>query len=76
MKKTHRMLGLILKFYEKAQQAVNSGVPLSMVMSLGVKEELARMKIIPAEEFEELSVKLNEKMVQEFNNLVKKGDET
>ena len=48
MKKTHKMLELILKFYEKAQQAVNSGVPLSSVLSLGVKEELARMKIIRA----------------------------
>jgi V/A-type H+-transporting ATPase subunit A len=77
MKKTHKMLELILKFYEKAQQAVNSGVPLSSVLSLGVKEELARMKIIRAEAFEELSVKINEKMDQEFDQLAKEdGGET
>jgi len=73
MKKTHQMLGLILKFYEKAQQAVNSGVPLSSVLSLSVKEELARMKIIKAEDFETVSIKLNEKMDKEFNQLVKEN---
>jgi V/A-type H+-transporting ATPase subunit A len=77
MKKTHKMLELILKFYEKAQQAVNSGVPLSRVLSLGVKEELARMKIIRGEAFEKLSVKINEKMDQEFDQLAKEdGGET
>jgi len=56
---------------------VNSGVPLSRVLSLGVKEELARMKIIRAEAFEKLSVKINEKMDQEFDQLAKEyGRET
>jgi len=73
MKKTYRMLGLILKFYEKAQQAVNSGVPLLHILSLGVKEELARMKIIRAEEFEKISIKINEKMDKEFDQLVKEA---
>ena len=73
MKKTHQMLGLILKFYEKAQQAVNSGVPLSSVLSLSVKEDLARMKIIKAEEFETVSIKLNEKMDKEFDLLAKEN---
>ena len=73
MKKTHQMLGLILKFYEKAQQAVNSGVSLSSVLSLGVKEDLARMKIIKAEEFENVSIKLNEKMDKEFDQLAKEN---
>ncbi len=69
MKKTYKMLELILNFYEKAQQAVNSGVPLSTVLSLGVKEELARMKIIPDEEFEKLSGDIKKRMEQEFGHL-------
>jgi V/A-type H+-transporting ATPase subunit A len=73
MKKTHQMLGLILKFYEKAQQVVSSGVPLSHVLSLGVKEDLARMKIIRAEEFERINVKINKKMDKEFDQLLKEG---
>ena len=75
MKKTHQMLELILKFYEKAQQAVNSGVPLSSVLSLSVKEELARMKIIKAEEFEKINRKIDEKMDKEFNQLAKDAGE-
>ena len=71
MKKTYKMLELILNFYEKAQQAVNSGVPLSTVLSLGVKEELARMKIIPDEEFEKLSGDIKTRMEQEFGHLAK-----
>jgi V/A-type H+-transporting ATPase subunit A len=74
MKKTYRMLGLILKFYEKAQQAVNSGVPLSRILSLGVKEELARMKIIRAEEFEKISITINEKMDKDFDQLAKEDE--
>ena len=69
--KTYRMLRLILKFYEKSRQAVNSGVPLSNVLSLGVREDLARMKIIRAEEFDKMSAKINEKIDKEFGQLVK-----
>ena len=71
MKKTHRMLELILKFYEKGQQAVNSGVPLTNVLALSVKQELARMKIIRAEEFENISSNIEEKMDKEFDQLSK-----
>ena len=74
--KTYRMLRLILKFYEKSRQAVNSGVPLSSILSLGVREDLARIKIIKAEEFDEMSAKINEKIDKEFGQLVKedRGD--
>jgi len=69
--KTYQMLRLILKFYEKSRQAVNSGVPLSDILSLGVREDLARIKIIRADEFDEMSVKINEKIDKEFGQLVK-----
>jgi vacuolar-type H+-ATPase catalytic subunit A/Vma1 len=65
------MLHLILKFYEKAQEAVNMGVTLANVLSLDVKQELARMKIIKIEDFEDLSDKLDIKIDQEFENIPK-----
>ncbi len=73
---TYQMLRLILKFYEKSRQAVNSGVPLSDILSLGVREDLARIKMIRADEFDEMSVKINEKIDKEFGQLVKedRGD--
>ena len=73
--KTYQMLRLIMKFYEKSRQAVNSGVPLSAILSLSVREELARIKIIRAEDFDETSAKLNEKIDKEFALLIKEDME-
>ena len=64
------MLRLILKFYEKASQAVNSGVPLVQVLSLSVREDLARMKIVRAEEFDDVSAEINEKINAQFAGLI------
>jgi len=69
--KTYKMLHLILKFYEKAMHATTSGVPLVNVLALSVKEDLARMKIVKPEEFAETSIKITEKMIQEFDHLTK-----
>jgi V/A-type H+-transporting ATPase subunit A len=71
--KTYQMLRLILKFYEKAKQAVSSGVPLVQVLSLGVKEDLARMKIVEPEEFEEVSAEINEKIDEQFDRFTKEA---
>ena len=69
--KTYLMLRLILKFYEKAREAVDSGVPLSNVLSLGVREDIARMKIIKSEEFKEMSALIDEKINKDFDQLAK-----
>jgi V/A-type H+-transporting ATPase subunit A len=66
IRKTYLMLSLIIKFYEKARKAVNSGVPLANILSLRVREDLARMKIIRNDEFEEVSVQINGKIDNEF----------
>lgn len=68
--KTYKMLRLILKFYEKARQAVSSDVPLSQVLSLSVKEDLARMKIVKPEEFSKVSGEINEKIDKQFGQLL------
>jgi V/A-type H+-transporting ATPase subunit A len=70
MKKTYKMLELLLKFYEKAQNAVNSEVPLSQILSLEVKEDLARMKIIETETFEKAATEISKKMNQQFDQLL------
>jgi V/A-type H+-transporting ATPase subunit A len=69
--KTYRMLRLILKFYEKAKQAVEEGVSLVRVLSLDVKEDLARMKITRPEEFAEASARIERKLNEQFDQLVK-----
>lgn len=65
--KTYQMLRLILKFYEKAKSAVESGVPLAKVLSLNVKEELARMKIVKSEEFKETSLRIERELNEQFD---------
>jgi V/A-type H+-transporting ATPase subunit A len=68
--KTYRMLCLILKFYEKMCEAVSSGVALLNVLSLSVREDIARMKIIGHEDFEKMSIKISDKMDKEFDQLL------
>ena len=70
IKKTYEMLRLILKFYEKAKQAVELGVPLVKVLSLSVREDLARMKIIRPEEFDKASLEIDKKINEQFSQLV------
>lgn len=68
--KTYHMLSLILKFYEHMKTAVERGVPLEKIISLPVKEELARMKIVPPGEFAKLSSELDRRITEQFNRLV------
>ena len=72
IKKTYHMLRLILKFYESVKLAVDLGVPLVQVLSLGVREDLARMKIIRPEEFDEVSLEIDKKINEQFDQLVRK----
>jgi V/A-type H+-transporting ATPase subunit A len=71
MKKTYKMLELLLMFYQKAQNAVNSGVPLSKILSLKIKQDLARMKIIEADKFENMTPEIIHEMNQQFEQLLK-----
>ena len=71
--KTYHMLSLILKFYEHMKAAVERGVPLEKIISLPVKEELARMKIVPPKEFDKLSSELDRRITDQFNQLIGKS---
>lgn len=75
LKKTYHMLRLILKFYEKAKMAVDLGISLGDVLSLGVREDLIRMKIVRAEEFGDVSAKIESKMTEQFDQIVQKTRE-
>lgn len=75
IKKTYQMLRLILKFYSKAKQAVESEVTLAKVLSLNVREDIARMKIVRAEEFDETSSRIDRKLTEQFDQLMKETTE-
>jgi len=67
--KTYQMLRLILKFYERTKSAVDRGIPLEKILSLPVKEEIARMKIVPPSDFEKVSEELDKHIDEQFNQL-------
>ena len=50
--KQHDMLKVILLFQEKASEASKRGANIKDIVALPVKDKIARMKYVPAEEFE------------------------
>ncbi len=64
--KTYKMLRILLKFYEKTKTVVNSGVPLTEVLALPVREELSRLKIIPTAEFDDAYTRINNEIDRQF----------
>jgi len=67
--KTYQMLRLILKFYERTKSAVDKGIPLEKVLRLPVKEEIARMKIVPPSDFNQVSEELDKRVDEQFSQL-------
>jgi len=74
IEKTYHMLRLILKFYERAKLAVELKVPLVQVLSLGVREDLVRMKILRPEGFDEVSLEIEKKIDEQFEQLSRKQE--
>ena len=57
------MLATILKFHEVASAAVERGADVKDIAALTVKEDIARMKYIPEDEFEARIKEIQEKVV-------------
>ncbi|MCK5625907.1 V-type ATP synthase subunit A, partial [Candidatus Bathyarchaeota archaeon] len=70
IEKTYKMLRIILKFSERAKFAIDNGVPLVNVLAIAVKEELKRMKLVPSKDFNDVSLKLEKKIDEQFDNLI------
>ncbi|KON31069.1 ATP synthase subunit A, partial [miscellaneous Crenarchaeota group-1 archaeon SG8-32-3] len=70
IEKTYKMLGTILRFYEKTKIAIELGVPLTKVLSLPVREDLGRLKIISMDEFDPVNERINKEIDEQFNQLV------
>ncbi len=65
IEKQHKMLNLILDFYHLGQKALSEGAYLSKVLSLPVREKIARAKYISETEMariDEISAALKEEM--------------
>ncbi len=71
-RKTYDMMRLIIRFYTLMQKAVDEGIALQRVIELPVKTEISRMRIQPADKFDNFTHDVWERMDQDFRQLVKK----
>ncbi|MFW9832052.1 MAG: V-type ATP synthase subunit A [Candidatus Thorarchaeota archaeon] len=69
IEKTYKMLGTLLRFYEKMRSAIESGIPLLKILSLPVREDLGRLKIIPVDKFDASNKQINQEIDEQFNHL-------
>jgi V/A-type H+-transporting ATPase subunit A len=74
LSKQHGMLSLLLEFHELAGAALSAKVPLAKVLAVPEREELARLREIPSDRFEEGARAIGEKMRASFEALSRKGD--
>lgn len=73
--KSYHMLRLILKFSTRAREAVESGVPLADLLTLEVREDLERMKIVRSEDFGDVPSTIEQKIDAQFDHLLSKAKE-
>jgi len=71
LQKQYRMLKTILKFYDRAADALDLGVQLKTVLGLKVREEIARMKEIPEAEVQKKIDGIIGSIDSEFDKVVK-----
>jgi len=66
-----KMLKTIMKFHEHTTEALERGAPAADLVNLPVKEEIGRMKYIPEDEFDERIKEIEEKIVQQCNEVLR-----
>jgi V/A-type H+-transporting ATPase subunit A len=69
LEKAHGLMEIIVRFYEYAEATVKREIPLSRIMALPVREEVARMKEEPNEGFVGKRDAIIEKMKQALDGL-------
>lgn len=63
------MLKVIIKFYTEVQKAIESGISASRIMGLKIKDEIARMKYEPNQQFSKRYEELIKSTENEFESL-------
>ncbi|RLI90193.1 MAG: V-type ATP synthase subunit A, partial [Candidatus Altiarchaeales archaeon] len=62
LQKQYKMLSTILRFYERAMIAVERGMEPNEITKLDVIDDIARMKFIPEEKFDDEFNRINKKI--------------
>ncbi len=69
--KQFKMLKIIIIFHRHATDALEKGAPALDLINLPVKEEIGRMKYIPEDEFDERIKEIEEKIVEQCNEVLR-----
>ncbi len=69
LEKQYLMANAILKFYEKADEALDSGIGIAKIEKMPVKDEIARMKYVPGDEFKAQHESILKSMDEQFAKL-------
>ena len=71
--KQHRMMQLVLAYYQKAMQALEKGATVDGLVKMPVRERLGRFKYVPAQDMEKEYALLMEQLDIDMGNEVSKG---
>ncbi|MEM0217445.1 MAG: ATP synthase subunit A [Candidatus Nezhaarchaeales archaeon] len=71
IEKSYLMLKVILYFNRKVREAIASGVPLTRILRLPVREDIARMKIVPYDKIKDTAEDVMRKIDEQITPLVK-----
>lgn len=69
--KQFKMLETILLFHRETKKALKKGAPIDKLTQLPVKEDIARMKYIPPDEFEEKVKEIQDKIIKQCEEVLK-----
>lgn len=69
--KTYLMLKVILYFDKKVKEAISNKVPLTEILKLPIREDLARMKLVPYDKIKEAVENIIKKIDEQIDSLIK-----
>jgi len=69
IEKQYLMLKIIMKFYQEVNKAIESGVGANRIAAVKVKDEIARMKYTPNQDFPKRYEELIQSIEREFESL-------
>lgn len=76
MDKQHRMLDMILQFFDLGKAALENGAYLEDVLNVAAREAIARIKFLSEKNLPSQLEKISARLVQQLAALKQEGDET
>ncbi|MBA7492774.1 V-type sodium ATPase catalytic subunit A [subsurface metagenome] len=75
IKKQYLMLKTVLSYYDVSLEALKEEISLDSLISLSVREDIAKMKYVPEESIEKEREKISRKLKKEADELINKRED-